>query len=97
MKKHIIAILFVAALALAGCSKGGSDIGKLQSTFTSATGDLKIKVDRAVYSLKRDDPAAALPLLQAAFQSEQLTKDQKWALSDAITKTSLQLEKSKKP
>jgi hypothetical protein len=35
-------------------------------------------------------------LLQAAFQSDQLTKDQKWALSDAITQTALQLEKSKK-
>ena len=94
MKKYLSLILL--ALALVGCSKGGPDIGKLQTTFASATGDVKIKVDRAVYSLKHDDPAAALPLLQAAFQSDQLTKDQKWALSDAITQTALQLEKSKK-
>ena len=93
MKTYLSLILL--AVTLVGCTKTGPDVGKLQTTFTSATGDLKIKVDRAVSSLKRDDPAAALPLLQEAFQSDQLTKDQKWALSDAITQTSLELEKSK--
>jgi hypothetical protein len=95
MKTHLSLILLAASLVLVGCSQGGPDVGKLQTTFASATGDLKTKVDRAVYSLKRDDPAAALPLLQAAFQSDQLTKDQKWALSDAITQTSVQLAKAK--
>jgi hypothetical protein len=88
--------LIVLALAIVACSRGGPDIGKLQTTFAPATGDVKLKMDRAIYSLKHDDPATALPLLQTAFQSDQLTKDQKWALSDAITKTALQLEKSKK-
>jgi hypothetical protein len=99
MKTHpwIYFFLLATSLALSGCSKGGADTGRLEKTFASATGDLKTKVDRAVSSLKHDDAAAALPLLQAAFQSDQLTKDQKWALSVAITQTSLQLEKSKKP
>jgi hypothetical protein len=90
-------VLLNATLALSGCSKSGPDVGKLEKTFASATGEVKTKVDHAVSSLRHHDPAAALPLLQAAFQSDQLTKDQKWALSDAITQTSLQLEVSKKP
>ena len=94
MKKYLSVILL--ALALVGCGKTGPDVGKLQTTFASATGDVKTKMDRAIYSLKRGDPATALPLLQQAFESDELSKDQKQALSEAITQTSLQLEKSKK-
>ena len=96
MKKHFTLILLFVTLVLAGCSKTGPDVSQLEKTFASATGDVKTKVDRAVASLKHHDPASALPLLQDAFQSDELTTDQKQALSEAITQTSLQLQKSKK-
>ena len=97
MFKHLFTTaILVATLTITGCAKTDRvDVDRLQKAFATAAGDLKYQVSSGIFALKRGNPAEALPYLQKAFQNQDLTSDQKWALSDALTKTGLLLEKAK--
>ena len=96
MKSALRTILLAATLGIVACSSEPKvDTARLEKAFASAHGDVRTQVDLALASIKQSDFAAALPLLDKAFKSPDLTADQKWALSDAITITAVGIEKAK--
>ena len=96
MKPVVRTILLAATLGIVACSSEPKvDTARLEKSFASAHGELKSQVDIALASIKQGDFAAALPLLDKAFKNPDLTADQKWALSDAITITAVGIEKAK--
>jgi hypothetical protein len=79
------AIISVALLGLAGCTKeGGVDTAKVESAFQTASAVDKAEVQTAISAVKAGDYSSALASLQKAVANVKLTPEQKSALEDLI-------------
>ena len=89
-------ILLATTLGITGCGhEDRVETARLEKAFAAATGDVKDKASLGITAIKAKDYIHALPPLDELFQNEQITAEQKWALSEVLTQVGLQLEKTK--
>jgi hypothetical protein len=96
MKKSmwIFGVLAAAVLAFAGCSKSnegaaggaasGPDYTSLAKSFTGATGDVQVGLDKIKTALRYSDYPTALSELEKLAANSSLTEPQKKAVGDMI-------------
>jgi len=95
--RWFVAALVFTAVALAACrhQKVDAATDRLKKSFVPVTGEAKSEVTAAITALHNRDFATALPLLESAFNSPDITLDQKLVLSDVINETALELDRRK--
>jgi hypothetical protein len=89
-----VGMLVMAAATLVGCSQGGVDTSKAESSFSDAEPATKSTMEQVVTAVKAGDYAGAVAPLQTLASNAKLTPEQQQAVKDLMVQVQEQVKEA---